>query len=191
VWLTIVHTKNKKNTWKKHGKHDASLAFYIVIHPRAAAFTSPVCRAILNGVHRLDREEVQDAIDLSCVRADVAGRHSRSPGGCGPGTLALIDATPLVGVVPLTVAFDGTGSTSADGISTYSWSFGTDDPDVHVETGTHTYEHAGTYALKLTVRGSDGSTATTSVTVTVDPAMWITDANLNTVYKLDMQGTQN
>ena len=111
-------------------------------------------------------------------------------GGCGPGTVAVIDATPLVGVVPLTIAFDGTGSTSAGDISTYSWSFGTSAPDVHEETGTYTYEHAGTYTLTLTVRGSDGSTASKTVTVRVDPAMWITDANLNTVYKLDMQGTQ-
>jgi len=111
-------------------------------------------------------------------------------GGCGPGMIAVIEATPLVGVVPLVVSFDGTDSSSPSGISTYGWSFGTDDPDVHGETGTYTYEHAGTYTLRLTVRGANGSTESTSVTVTVDPAVWITDAKLSTVYKLDMQGTQ-
>ena len=110
--------------------------------------------------------------------------------GCGSGTIAIIDATPLVGAVPLVVSFDGSGSTSPSGISTYTWSFGTDDPDVHAESGTYTYEHAGTYTLRLTVRGEDGSTASTSLTVTVKPAVWITDANLNTVYKLDMQGNE-
>lgn len=111
-------------------------------------------------------------------------------GGCTSGTIAVIDATPLVGVVPLVVSFDGTGSTSNSGISTYTWSFGTGDPDVHGETGTYTYEHAGTYTLKLTVRAADGSTCSTSATVVVRPAVWITDTNLNTVYKLDMQGRQ-
>ncbi len=110
--------------------------------------------------------------------------------GCNSGTIAVIDVTPLVGVVPLLVHYDGTSSTPANGISTYTWSFGTDDPDVHAETGKYTYEHAGTYTLRLTVRGADGSTATTSVTVTVKPAVWITDSKLNMVYKLDMQGNE-
>jgi len=95
--------------------------------------------------------------------------------GCKMNTQAVIDATPLVGVVPLTVAFDGSNSSSSGGISTYSWDFGTDAPIVHGESGTYTYQHAGTYRLRLTVRGEDGSTSTSSVTVTVKPAVWITD----------------
>ena len=110
--------------------------------------------------------------------------------GCESGPIAVIDATPLTGVVPLVVSFDGTNSTPANGISTYTWSFGTDDPDIHAESGTYTYEHAGTYTLTLTVRGANGSTAAKSVTVRVDPAMWITDSKLNTIYKLDMQGNE-
>ncbi len=111
-------------------------------------------------------------------------------GGCGPGTVAVIDATPLEGVVPLTVSFDGGSSSSPSGIGTYTWSFGTGDPKVYTQSGEHTYEHAGTYTLTLKVRGDDGSTDTTSVTVTVEPAMWITDVNLDRVYKLDLQGNE-
>jgi PKD repeat protein len=104
--------------------------------------------------------------------------------------MAVIDASPVEGVVPLTVSFDGSSSSSPSGIGTYTWSFGTDDPNVYTEKGQYTYEHAGTYTLTLKVRGEDGSTDTTSVTVTVEPALWITDENLDRVYKLDLQGNQ-
>jgi len=111
-------------------------------------------------------------------------------GGCvfNSGPTVEIVVSSLSGVVPLTVSFDGTNSTAAGGISTYTWDFGTDDPVSHDAAGTYTYQHAGTFALTLTVRAADGTTKSRSVTVTVAPAVWITDRNLNSVYKLDMQG---
>jgi len=111
-------------------------------------------------------------------------------GGCAflGGPQAQIDATPLSGVVPLTVAFDGSSSSAPGGISTYTWDFGTGGPAGHEVSGTYVYEHAGTFTLSLTVRAANGATKTTSVTVEVAPAVWITDENLNRVYKLDMTG---
>jgi len=113
-------------------------------------------------------------------------------GGClpGGGPQAIIEATPLSGVVPLVIHFDGAGSTGPDGISTYTWNFGTDDPVSYEASGTYTYAHAGTFSLVLTVRAADGSTDQETVTVEVEPAVWITDENLNRIYKLDMQGTE-
>ena len=106
----------------------------------------------------------------------------------GPKAVIVVSVTE--GFAPLTIAFDGSGSTAAAGISTYAWDFGTDDPDSHDVSGSYTYEHAGTFTLTLAVRAEDGSTNTATVTITVEPAVWITDENLGRIYKLDMQGNQ-
>jgi len=106
------------------------------------------------------------------------------------GPKAVIEVTPSSGVIPLTVDFDGGSSTGPGGISTYAWDFGTDDPDLHEVSGSYTYEHAGTFTLRLTVRAEDGSTNTDTATITVEPAVWITDENLGRIYKLGMQGNE-
>jgi len=100
---------------------------------------------------------------------------------------AVIVVDTTSGTVPLTISFDGSGSTGADGISTYHWEFGTGD-DTYDAVGSYTYQQAGTFTLRLTVRGHDGKTDVATVTVVVDPAIWLSDENLDRVYKLDMNG---
>ena len=184
----IIHTKNKKKTWKKHGRRGVNRYYRSIL-----GITNDGLPVVSVSCYNKDKFGYKGWVMKSTYRAlglilliGIIGLLT----GCNSGTIAMIDATPLTGVVPLVVAYDGTGSTSPSGISTYTWNFGTDAPPVHAETGTYTYEHAGTYTLKLTVRGADGLTTSKSVTVRVDPAVWITDANLNTVYKLDMQGNE-
>ena len=81
---------------------------------------------------------------------------------------AVISVTPTTGVAPLTVSFDGSGSTDPDGtVKSWAWSFG----DGAVATGalaTHVYSSPGTYAASLTVTDNGGaaSTATRSIVVT-------------------------
>ena len=114
-------------------------------------------------------------------------------GGCflfPSGPKAVIEVTPSSGVIPLTVDFDGGSSTGPGGISTYTWDFGTEALAFYEASGTYTYEHAGTFTLSLTIRAQDGSTDTETVTIQVDPAVWITDENLGRIYKLDMQGNE-
>jgi len=98
----------------------------------------------------------------------------------------VVDATS--GTVPLTISFDGTASTGADGISYYHWAFGTDD-EASGATGTYTYQQAGTFTLELMVRDQSGKTDTATITITIEPAMWLTDENLDRIYKLGMDGT--
>jgi len=103
-------------------------------------------------------------------------------------TEAVIGVSQAVGVVPLTISFSGTESTCSDGISAYRWTFGTGEESSE-STGTYTYNHAGRYELTLTVRSPGGKTDTETVVITVEPAVWICDENLDRIYKLDMDGT--
>jgi PKD repeat protein len=102
-------------------------------------------------------------------------------------TEAVIGVSSTVGIVPLTITFSGDASTCRGEISTYRWTFATGE-EWYESSGTYTYDHAGRYALTLTVRGADGETDTKTVEIVVEPAVWICDENLDRVYKLDMDG---
>ncbi|UCC82217.1 MAG: PKD domain-containing protein [Gemmatimonadota bacterium] len=96
----------------------------------------------------------------------VAGGTQPPPQGGVP--LAVAAAQPLTGPAPLTVAFDGTGSSDPDGDPlTYSWDFGDGAFDSGSQS-THIYDLAGSYQASLTVDdGKDGSdTATLTINVT-------------------------
>ncbi len=93
-----------------------------------------------------------------------------SGGGGGTENLSPVAdavASPISGLPPLEVSFDGTGSTDSDGtVVAYAWDFG-DGQQGAGATVTHTYGTAGTYTATLTVTDDDGATASDSVTVTV------------------------
>jgi glucose/arabinose dehydrogenase len=82
--------------------------------------------------------------------------------------IAVADATPRNGAAPLTVAFDGTASSDADGDAlTYAWDLdgdGTFD-DGAAATATFTYTQPGTYTATLRVTDPSGATGTSSVTI--------------------------
>jgi PKD repeat protein len=86
----------------------------------------------------------------------------RPSGGVPPNQLptAVMSATPSSGPAPLTVTFDGSGSTDPDGsIVSWRWSFG----DATSATGavvTHTYTNIGiTYYPSLTVVDNRGGSS--------------------------------
>ncbi|MEZ4424691.1 MAG: PKD domain-containing protein [Gemmatimonadota bacterium] len=69
-----------------------------------------------------------------------------------------------------TCAFDGTGSTDADGtIASYAWDFG-DGNTGSGATVSHSYAGPGTYTVTLTVTDNGGAIGTQSQTVTVAAA---------------------
>ncbi|MBO3737504.1 PQQ-dependent sugar dehydrogenase [Actinoplanes flavus] len=104
--------------------------------------------------------------------ADLGGtiRRVRYFPGNQPPT-AVIDATPTQGPAPLTVTFNGTGSTDPDpadeGRLRYAWDF-TDDgvTDSTSATATFTYTTAGTYTARLTVTDTLNVTHTSTIAVT-------------------------
>ncbi|HMG35079.1 MAG TPA: glycoside hydrolase family 44 protein [Blastocatellia bacterium] len=80
---------------------------------------------------------------------------------------ARIAATPASGVAPLTVSFDGSGSTDADGtVSSYAWSFG-DGGTASGATASHVYSSAGSFTATLTVTDNVGSRSSTSAVINV------------------------
>jgi PKD repeat protein len=83
---------------------------------------------------------------------------------------ALIKASPTSGDAPLTVNFDGTGSSDPEGRPlTYSWDLNGDGTfgDATGTAATYTYTSNGVYRPTLRVTDDQGATDTASVTITV------------------------
>lgn len=88
--------------------------------------------------------------------------------------MAMADATPVSGPAPLTVHFDGTGSSDPEGGELfYDWNFG----DLTFGTGanpTHEYTDPGTYTASLIVTDDFGNDDFDTISITVDepPPAW-------------------
>ncbi len=83
---------------------------------------------------------------------------------------AAITADPVAGEQPLPVRFDGGKSVSLGGrIASYDWEFG-DGAKSRDVAPVHTYEKAGRYQAKLTVRDEQGRRDSALTLVTVLPA---------------------
>ena len=91
-------------------------------------------------------------------------RFDTAPGDAPP------SASFTFSCVALTCAFDGSGSTDDNGISSYSWNFG-DSQGGSGATVSHAYASGGTFTVVLTVTDTIGQTdiESRSVTVTGDP----------------------
>ncbi|MGZ3693633.1 MAG: PKD domain-containing protein [Bdellovibrionota bacterium] len=78
-------------------------------------------------------------------------------------------ASPLSGTFPLTVNFDGSESSDADGIVAYRWFFsGAPSEEVTtVPTKSHTYSAPGTYSVRLRTVDGNGAEGETTVPVTL------------------------
>jgi hypothetical protein len=107
-----------------------------------------------------------------------------TPGSTAP--TAVIAASALRGTAPLTVAFNGNGSTDADGsVVAWDWSFSEGGSAAGSST-SRTYTTPGSYVTTLRVTDNAGLTASTSVTVTVDAPVVIADMH---VASIDMART--
>ena len=83
---------------------------------------------------------------------------------------AVATASPTSGNAPLTVSFDGTGSSDLDGDAlTYAWDLDGDGAfdDSTLSRPTYTYTAAGAYAAALQVTDGRGGSDTATVTITV------------------------
>jgi glucose/arabinose dehydrogenase/PKD repeat protein len=77
------------------------------------------------------------------------------------GPRAVATASPQTGVAPLTVDFDGRGSSDPNGTTlTYAWDLDGDGEfdDASGATVSYVYDTAGTYTARLRVKDADGAT---------------------------------
>jgi glucose/arabinose dehydrogenase/PKD repeat protein len=93
-------------------------------------------------------------------RVAFTGPANRTP-------VAVASASPTSGAtVPLTVAFNGSGSSDPDGdVLAYDWNFGDGSAHATAVSPSHTYTTAGTYTARLTVRDPSGATGTDTVRI--------------------------
>ena len=107
--------------------------------------------------------------DLFYVDMDDGTVHRITYTAANQPPTAVITANPTNGPAPLTVSFDGTGSSDPEGKPlSYSWDLNGDGTfgDATGPTASYTYTTAGVYHPSLRVTDDQGATDTTSVTVT-------------------------
>src|SRR5207249_5067117 len=95
--------------------------------------------------------------------------HSVTITASSPNTppTAVVSATPTSGTAPLTVSFNGAGSSDPDGsIASYQWNFG-DGGTASGASVQHTYTTAGTFTATLTVTDNRGAQASKTVVISV------------------------
>jgi len=107
--------------------------------------------------------------DLFYVDMDDGTVHRVTYTAANQPPKAVITANPTNGPVPLTVGFDGTGSSDPEGKPlSYSWDLNGDGTfgDATGPTASYTYTTAGVYHPSLRVTDDQGASDTTSITVT-------------------------
>jgi glucose/arabinose dehydrogenase len=107
--------------------------------------------------------------DLFYVDMDDGSIHRITYTAANQPPTAVITAAPTNGPAPLTVSFDGTGSTDPEGKPlTYSWDLNGDGTfgDATGPTASYTYTTTGIYHPGLRVTDDQGASDTASVTVT-------------------------
>ena len=107
------------------------------------------------------RERVEEAMNRRDDSSDNTEDNTKPS--------AEVTASPSSGEAPLTVEFDGSGSSDPDGtIESYEWDIDGPTPGGRGETITRRFQTQGEYTATLTVTDDDGLTDTADVTVTVE-----------------------
>ncbi|MFN5962274.1 MAG: PKD domain-containing protein, partial [Verrucomicrobiota bacterium] len=91
-----------------------------------------------------------------------------APAGLPP-VAAISPSGPIRGVGPLTVSFNGSGSSDPEGSTlSFDWDFGDGGSSTEANP-THVYTAVGTYTASLVVTDATGLSGSASVTITVVP----------------------
>ena len=111
---------------------------------------------------------VTDAAGLSSTASTTVTAATATTTTPSVPPTAIISSSTAAGAAPLTVNFNGSGSTAAKGasIASYAWSFGDGSSATGAST-THTFTTAGTYGTILTVTDSNGLTSSANTPVVI------------------------
>lgn len=82
--------------------------------------------------------------------------------------VAVANATPINGAIPLAVNFTGDNSTDDVAVVSYLWDFKDGTPISNIANPTHTFTVQGTYDVELTVEDAEGLTDTTTISITAN-----------------------
>ena len=119
--------------------------------------------------------EIGPGGDLYYVNYEGGAIHRVSYSATNRPPVAVIGATPTSGATPLTVDFDGTGSSDPDPgeTLTYAWDLDGDGnyDDAALPEGTWTYQQTGVTTVRLLVTDSHGATATTTQAINAGGAL--------------------
>ncbi len=85
---------------------------------------------------------------------------------------AVATATPLSGISPLEVSFNGSGSTDVEGDLTYAWDFKDGVTSTEINP-IHTFASVGSYIVSLLVTDEDGETDETFIEINVEEPLVI------------------
>ncbi|WFP50857.1 PKD domain-containing protein [Methylomonas sp. EFPC3] len=100
----------------------------------------------------------------SLGRYQISGSYPKAVEAQAP--TAIISALPNQGYAPLSVEFNGSGSSDRDGsITGYEWNFGDGSGVSRSATVTHSYNTPGTYTATLTVTDNSGLKNSASVSL--------------------------
>lgn len=117
-----------------------------------------------------------DALDLR------AASGTTPPSNTPPTAVAAADVTS--GAAPLTVNFDGTGSSDPDQDPlTYDWDWDDGSANGSGATPSHTFNSAGTYNVVLTVDDGNGGTDDDTIIITVTSSSCTSDDLVNTGFE--------
>ncbi|HKF20593.1 MAG TPA: PKD domain-containing protein [Candidatus Angelobacter sp.] len=100
-----------------------------------------------------------------------AGVSYTAGGSTPPPPVAVLNVTPLSGIVPLAVAANTTGSSAPGGsIASITIDFGDGSASVNGASANHTYGTAGNYTVTATVTDSNGASTAATAKVTAGSA---------------------
>ncbi|MEX0289129.1 MAG: PKD domain-containing protein [Flavobacteriaceae bacterium] len=85
--------------------------------------------------------------------------------------VAIAEASPLTGTIPLNVSFTGENSTDDVAVVSYLWDFKDGSPTSSEMNPTHIFTTAGVYEVQLTVEDEKGLSNSTTISITAtDPS---------------------